>query len=252
MNLTAIIVDDEVQARSALKYEIRANLPNIDIVGEAGDVKNAIDEIKKLRPNIVFLDIQLTDGLGFEVIEAIKDVPIKLIFTTAYSQYALKAIKFSAIDYLLKPISASDLKSAVQRVYDNTPEDTVASLRAYIHNAVSDSAKKKVAIYTSEGVSLVQIYDIVYCSSEGNYTKFYFRDNTTLLTAKTLKEYEELLTSTGFIRIHLSYLINIDHVISYNNREGGSVTLTGDIKVPVAQRKRSSFLKVLGAYNERT
>lgn len=247
--LNAVIIDDESQARSALKYEIREHCPQVNLVGEAYDVKSGIDIIKQKHPDVIFLDIRLTDGLGFDILKEIKNESIKIIFTTAHSQYALKAIKFSALDYLLKPVSASELKSAIEKISSSNFDD-LTSFEAYLHNLTADAKNKKIAISTSSGIHLIALQEIIYCQSEGNYTKIVFKDGKNMVSAKTLKGYEELLSPYGFVRIHLSYLINIEHLISYNSRDNGSVTLLGNHTFPVAQRKKTFLLQILNSYNK--
>ncbi|MCB0696561.1 MAG: response regulator transcription factor [Chitinophagaceae bacterium] len=247
----AIIVDDETQARSVLREELLQNCPSIKVIAETDTVGNAVKEIKRSNPDLIFLDIQLTDGLGFNILEQIGDSNAKVIFTTAYSQYALKAIKFSALDYLLKPIDGQELKQAVDKLVNMQDDEYQKSLKNYINNKGLEGRKKRIALHTSKGVTLCPLEDIIYCEAEGNYTRVVFANGKTpLLMSKTLKDFEDMLSHFGFERIHTSFLINIDHLRLYINRDGGSVQMSDGCEIPVARRKRAALLKLLEDFNK--
>ncbi len=247
--LDVVLIDDETQARNALKYELREHFPDIKVLGEASSVQTGIELLKKVGPDIIFLDIRLTDGLGFDILKVLEHSNAKVIFTTAYSQYALQAIKFSALDYLLKPIGGEDLKAAIDKAQSSNA-DNRRSFEAYLNNANVEVSKKKIAINTSDGIQLIALRQIVYCQSNGNYTKIHFINNKHLISAKTLKSYDDLLSTSGFVRIHLSYLINLEHLTSYSNKDGGYVVLTDNQRLPVAQRKKAMLLQILNGYTK--
>lgn len=247
--LKAIIVDDEVQARSVLKQETKNNCPDVMIVAEAGNVADAIDAIELYRPDLLFLDIQLTDGMGFDILEHVGNKNMKVIFTTAYSQYALKAIKFSALDYLLKPIDGEELKTAVDKIKLVKDDEYKTNFDNFIANNALAGNKKKIALHTSKGIMLTAIEDIILCQSESNYTRIIFVSGPPLVISKTLKDFDDMLSNNGFERIHASYLINMQHMTQYNNRDGGSVTMVNNMEIPVARRKKASLLKMLDELN---
>lgn len=243
--MRTIIIEDEAQAISALKSELKYHCPQIEIVGEAKSVKEAIEIIKELQPELVFLDIQLSDGLGFDILTAYKEHTFKIIFTTAYSQYAIKAIKFSALDYLLKPIDSEELKEAVMKAEGHSKENDLAKFETLISNFKSKSDRKKIALQTSEGISVYEIDTILRCSAESNYTCVYFMNGKKSLFSKTLKEFEELLENSGFERIHHSHIINLNHLVNFINKDGGYVVMSDKSTLPVSQRKKSNLINAL-------
>lgn len=246
--MKTLIIEDEEQAISALKAEIQYHCPELDIIGIAQSVKDGIEKIKALEPALVFLDIQLSDGLGFEILEALQTQRFNVIFTTAYSQYAIKAIKFSALDYLLKPIDGNELKESVQKLQTRNLEDQKQKMETFLQNQLH-FAKKKIALPTSDGISIFELDSIIRCSSEGNYTCVYFTNGKKMLFAKTLKEFEELLGQSGFERVHHSHIVNLNHLTSYTNRDGGYVILSDKSTVPVSQRKKAQLLAILNNFN---
>lgn len=246
--MKTLIIEDEEQAISALKAEIQYHCPHIDVVGVAQSVKEGIEKITALEPELVFLDIQLSDGLGFEILESLQNQRFKVIFTTAYSQYAIKAIKFSALDYLLKPIDGTELRDAVKKLQTMSAEHQLQKIETFVQNRLQP-AKKKIALPTADGISIFELASIIRCSSEGNYTCIYFTSGKKMLLAKTLKEFEELLGQSGFERIHHSHIINLEHLSSYTNRDGGYVILSDKSTVPVSQRKKAQLLAILNNFN---
>ena len=247
--MKTIIIDDENHARIALKQEIEFNCPQLQIVAEANNVKTGIEVIHTHQPDLVFLDIQLTDGLGFDILDQVKHLKFKVIFTTAYSEYALKAIKFSALDYLLKPIDGEELREAIQRLKQSTQESFDLQIQNFFKNQQLQNPHKRIAFNTAEGIHLYELQNIIRCTSEGNYTHFYFSNGKKLLIAKTLKEAEELLCSYNFERIHKSHIINLDHMVSYFNKDNGYVVMSDKSEITVSQRKKPKLLALLNSFN---
>lgn len=247
--LKAIIIDDESRARSALKQEITLNCPDVQIIGEADSIAASVTLLDKLEPDIIFLDIQLSDGLGFTVLDQIDGNDYAIIFTTAYSEYALKAFKTSAVDYLLKPIDSEELVNAVNKVKhmqeDKKQQQAAGSARRDL-NALQ---QKKIILHTTEGLHVIPIGDIIRCNSYGNYSFVFLKDGSKILLAKILKDIEESLQQYGFERVHHSHLINLNHVKSFRNKEGGMVVMTDMSEVPVSMRKKSAFLEQLEKLN---
>jgi len=244
--MNALIIEDEPQAVSALKQELSLHCPEITILETAQNVSEGILLIKKYQPDLIFLDIQLSDGLGFDILQEFDNIRFKIIFTTAYSQYALKAIKFSALDYLLKPIDATELKKAVAKATKQSQSKLNKKIELFLHNQKSNN--KRIALQTSDGVFIHEVNTIIRCNSEGNYTHIHFTDGSKLLIAKTMKEFDELLSPYNFERIHHSHLINMNHLNSYVNKDGGYIVMSDKKTLPVAQRKKSEFLKKLGSF----
>ena len=198
---------------------------------------------------MLFLDIQLTDGSGFDLLQNIDYTDLNIIFTTAYSEYALRAIKFSPLDYLLKPIDAEELKTAVEKTSQGKPSEVQAQIRHFMQQMNASATPPRIALATADGIHLHYVKNIVRCASDGNYATVYFEDKSKLLVAKTLKDLELLLATYTFERIHKSHLINIDHLRRYVNRFSGEVEMSDGSVLPVAQRKKSSLLEMLGKVN---
>ncbi len=243
--MKTILIEDEEQSISALLADLKKHCPEITVVGTAGSVSEGIELIQKVNPDLVFLDVQLSDGLGFDILEAYNNNDFKVIFTTAYSQYAIKAIKFSALDYLLKPINKDELKQAVQKALHTSKEDNQSKMESFIKNQNLLNPNKRIALQTSQGVFLHELQTIIRCHSEGNYTIIHFTNDKRLLIAKPLKEFEELLSIYGFERIHHSHIINLNHLGSYLNKDGGYVVLSDNTTLPVSSRKKAQLLKKL-------
>lgn len=244
--MRALIIEDEEQAISALKSELKTHCREVQIIGEAKSIKEAIQKIKTLEPELIFLDIQLSDGLGFEVLNLFKENNFKVIFTTAYSQYAIKAIKFSALDYLLKPIDSDELIAAVNKAMKSSKETEGIKIENFIQNQTEIPTRKKIALNSSEGITIYELETIIKCSAESNYTCLYFTNGKKTLVSKTLKDFEDLLCTSGFERIHHSHIINLNHLVSFVNKDGGYVILSDKTTLPVSQRKKSNLIGALG------
>ncbi|MCU0348019.1 MAG: LytTR family DNA-binding domain-containing protein [Saprospiraceae bacterium] len=243
----AILIDDEPNARATLRQEIDLHCPEIRIIGEAGSVAEGVALLQK-QPTIdlLFLDIQLTDGAGFEILEQVDYQLFKTIFITAYSDYALKAIKFQPLDYLLKPIDAEDLRDAVDKAIQTQQASFNQQMRQFMQQYKSAALlPERIALATADGIHLYPVRSIVRMAAEGNYTSVFFENGKKLLLAKTLKEMEESVTLHRFERIHKSHLVNLEHIQSYVNRFGGEVVMSDGTELPVAQRKKGYLLQLL-------
>lgn len=245
MKLRTIIVDDEAFARTSLLEDIHLHCPNLEVIGEAGSLREAIPLIERLQPQLVFLDIQLGDGTGFDVLEQLQTPRgCSFIFTTAYDQYAIKAFRYAATDYLLKPIPAHELKSAVGKVAagQGTQQDT---LQLLLQSLQRQAKPDRIAIPTAEGIHVFTVHDIVRCQAESNYSRIFLCTGEKLMAAKTLKDLEELLGDFDFERVHSSHLINLRHLKKYLTRDGGILVLSDETEVPVSQRKKAQLLDVI-------
>jgi two-component system LytT family response regulator len=193
----------------------------------------------------VLLDIKMDDGTGFDLLKQIEPVDFKVIFVTAYDQYAIHAIKFSALDYLLKPVDPDDLIQAVEKAEKLLVQELNQQLGVLADNMqTQDRLKKKIILKTFDNIHLVKVSDIVYCESDDNYTRFHL-ENKSILVSTTLKEYEEMLGEYGFFRAHRSYLVNLGHIETFEKADGGAIILTNDKKVPVSSRKKEQLLDLL-------
>lgn len=248
--INAIIIDDEPAARASLALEIKLHCPQIRIIAEASSVAEGVEAVgSHPQASLLFLDIQMTDGSGFDLLQQINFESLKIIFTTAYSEYALRAIKFAPLDYLLKPIDAQELQAAVEKATRGKQTELQEQIRLFMQQMGGNPAPARIALSTADGIHLHYIKNIVRCASDGNYATVYFDDQRKLLVAKTLKDLEVLLAPYSFERIHKSHLINLDHLRRYYNRFSGEVEMSDGAVLPVAQRKKTQLLELLGKVN---
>jgi two-component system, LytTR family, response regulator len=245
--IRTIIIDDEKTSRDTLVGLLRRYCKNVEVVAEAEGYLSGIETIRKFKPDVIFLDIQMPDGSGFKMLEDIGDIDFEVIFSTAFDQYAIKAIKYSALDYLLKPINPEDLINSIEKLEakmlkgkDNT---NVKFLLDTIKSPNLDT--KKIVLSTAEGMHIVDIDNIIRCESEDYYTKFFLKDGKKIMVSRTLKENEELLSEFNFIRPHKSHLINLKYVKSFLRMDGGSIVMTDGSNVPVSRRKREQILDII-------
>lgn len=245
--LRAIIVEDEMRSRQTLVGLLKLYCENVEIVAEADSVQSGISSIKEHKPDIVFLDIQMPDGSGFKLLESLDHSNFEIIFTTAYDQFAIKAIKYSALDYLLKPIYPDDLIVAVKKVEKiREKRKSNPNLDVLIENFKKpDNEPPKIVLSTSEKMNIVKIEDILRCESDNYYTMYYFTNGKKLLVSKTLKENEELLSEFDFIRPHKSHLVNVKYIKSYLKTGGGFIIMTDDSKIPVSRRKKEKIIEII-------
>lgn len=245
--MKTLIIEDEELAILALKQDIKLYCQDLEIVGYASTIKEGIKKIKEKQPDLIFLDIQLSDGLSFEILKEFQNHNFKIIFTTAYSKYAIKAIKFGAFDYLLKPFNSKQLRDVVNRVQKTTLKEEQLKLETLLNN--QNTERKKIALQTTEGISVFELKNILKCSADGSYTSVHFTNKKKLLFSKPLKEFEELLSHSGFIRIHHSHIINLNHVISFVNKDGGYIVMSDNSTLPVSHRKRKQLVEALKNFN---
>ena len=244
MKITAAIVDDVAQAGATLKEDLANYCPDVEIIGEADGVVTGSKLLKSINPDIVFLDIQLQDGSGFDILEIVSDLTAKVIFTTASDAFAIKAFKFSAVDYLLKPVDPDELIEAVKKASENSvPADKNYDL--LLDTVKEKSLPQRMALHTLEKIHVTEIADIVRCESNGNYTTFFFKNGQKLLVTKTLKEFDQMLSEHNFARVHQSHLINTHLIKEYVKVDGGYLVMHDGSRVPVSLRKKSTVMKLL-------
>lgn len=244
--LTAIIIDDEQKGRLALREKLYQYCPEVYIAGEAEDGIDGLKLIKELKPEIVFLDIEMPRMDGFQMLHQVTDKDFHLIFTTAYDQYAIKAIKFAAFDYLLKPVDIEELRSAIERVKEQVQEPTAKKLEVLQQNLQTKHFLDKIAIPTLEGLLFFNTTDIVHLEAQSNYTIIYFANHPKLIASRTLKDFEELLPGHIFFRTHHSHIINLNYIKRYIKGDGGQIEMQNGNCVTVARRKKEEFLQKFG------
>lgn len=240
--MKAVIIDDLEDARLNLRADLEDYCPEMEILGEADGVVSGVKLIKELNPEIVFLDIQMNDGSGFDLLEIVEG-SFQVIFTTASDAHAIQAFRFAAVDYLMKPIDPDDLKEAVDRA--KTKLDQSDSLDLLKEKISSDKPFRKLALHTLDKIHIKDINSIVRCESSVNYTTFFFSDETKLLVTKTLKEYDKMLSDHGFYRVHQSHLINGEFVKEYVKSDGGYLVMKDGSTVPVSTRKKSVIMEMI-------
>lgn len=244
--ITAIIVDDELKGRIALRQKLKNYCPDVELVGEAADGQEGLQLIEELQPQVVFLDIEMPLLNGFDMLQKLERKQFHLIFTTAYDRYAIKAIRFAAFDYLLKPVDIEELRNAIEKIkQEKLHYNTSERLQVLEHNLLHKYALNKIAISTKEGMHLYNINDIVHIEAQSNYTLFSFISGPKLTVSKTLKEFEELLPNDLFFRPHHSHLINLHYVKRYIKGDGGRIEMQNGEYVDVSRKKKEDFLKLI-------
>ncbi len=240
--MRAIIIDDEQLTRELIKEILTSEFLGIEIVGEADNYQSAIDLIETTSPELMLLDINLGNRTIFEVLEQVPNIDARLIFITAYSDYAVKAIKFSAFDYILKPIIPSELIKAVNKAVQLNKEEQDEQLSLLSKNI---SNPEKIVLKTSDKMYIVNLKDIVYCEADNNYTIFHLKDGKDLILSKSLKIYEELLSDNSFFRVHQSYLVNLNAIVTFEKHDGGYLVMSNKQSVPVSTTKKKKLLNHL-------
>lgn len=246
--LTAILIDDESNSRNALLQKLKSYCPDISIVAECENGEEGIIAIEKFEPDIVFLDVEMPLMNGFVMLAQLKQRNFELIFTTAYDQYAIQAIRFSALDYLVKPIEIDALEEAVERARQRKhPDFPNQRIETLLHNLLNErNQNHRIAIPSQEGLQFVEMADIIYLEAESNYCSIHLQLSGRILVSKTLKDFEEILPDSVFIRIHHSFIININHVHKYLRGEGGQVIMTNGKTLDISRRKKEEFMKAIG------
>jgi two-component system LytT family response regulator len=243
--IKALIIDDENRTRDLIAKMITSFDLGIEAIPVGENVQSGIKAIEEIHPDIVFLDIQMPDGTGFDVLKSVKNKNFEVIFITAHEEFAIKAIKFSALDYLLKPIDPSELKSAVEKAVKAINDKKEESQFEALQYNIQPNQKRRLVLKTQESVYVVELDEIIRCEADRNYTSFFLAGGKKILVSKTLKEYETLLTGHNFLRVQQSHLINLDYVDRYDKGNGGSVVMKDGSEVPLSPAKREIFFKIL-------
>lgn len=249
MSIKALLVDDEQPNIDNLKILLTKHCPQVKIVATAMNIQAALEAIAEYQPKVIFLDVEMPGHNGFEILEAIGEHrDFEVIFVTAFHQYAIDAIRFSALDYLLKPIRIGELVKAVEKLSQKQAESQKQErMENMIANLKRDHQAKKIAITSTERIDFVQLSDIIYCQSDNNYTSIYLKGGKKIVASQTLKSYERLLRDFDFFRVHQSYLINVKYISSILRKEGGYVLMNNGESLPISRMKKETLMEILTA-----
>ncbi len=245
MSIPSFIVDDESHNIENLTHLLQTHCPNIEVVGSAISIKEALTGIHATKPDLLFLDIRLTNETGFDLLQQIVHSPIEVIFITAYDQYGVQAIKFAALDYLLKPVDSEELVKAVQKASETLSYKKQNEQLLFLVQELSADKTKKIALPTQEAIRYVEVAAIVRCEASNNYTYIFLQDGEKILIAKTLKEYADLLPPTEFLRTHQTHLVNRNYIKSWLKEDGGMLLLTNGTTIPVSRVNRERIRAAL-------
>lgn len=244
--LRAVIVDDTDEIRAKNTALIKEYCPTVSILAEASDVKSGIEVITRYMPDLVFLDVEMPDGTGFDLLQQLKPITFKVIFITGFQDFAIKAFRFSAIDYLLKPIDPADLIDAVKKAEETISKEFLDLKFGNLLGTIEQPQKpQKLILKTLDKLFSVKIQDIIYCESDKNYTTFHFVNTTKIIVSTTLKEYETLLVPFGFFRAHQSYLINMSYFDHFVKTDGGIIVMKNCANIPLATRRKEEFFSII-------
>lgn len=240
-----LIIDDEKRTREMIAKMVDSFELGIECFPIGENVQSGLQAIKEVQPDLVFLDIQMPDGTGFDLLNSIDDRNFEVIFITAFEEYALKAIKFSALDYVLKPIDSDELRAALTKAAGAIDKKVDSEQLETLNFNMQNTNRKKLVLKTHESVHVVDLENIIRCEADRNYTSFFLKDGKKILVSKTLKEYETLLSGNQFFRVQQSHLINLNYVDRFDKKNGGSVVMKDGSEVPLSPAKKDLFFKVL-------
>ncbi|MBO9701930.1 MAG: response regulator transcription factor [Sporocytophaga sp.] len=243
----AIIVDDELKSRESLKSLLTTFCEDIEVLATCKNVEEGLEAINRFKPEVVFLDIQMKGETSFDLLAQLSTIDFDIIFTTAHSEYAIKAIKFSALDYLLKPIDIDELQNAVSKIKSKKNDNALERIHLLLQNMKTGTPEKyNLAIPTQKGLIFIKVNEILYFQASGNYTEIFMTDGQKYITSRHLKEYDTYLSEQCFYRIHHSYLININFIKEYVRGDGGYVIMNDGTSLDVSKRKKDAFLERIG------
>jgi len=240
--MKAVIIDDEKDSRNILASYLKKYCPEVVVSGFGESVETGLTEIKNHQPDIIFLDIEMPYGNGFDLLDKIEDITFETVFVTAFNNYAIQALNQSAAYYLLKPIDIDELIKAVEKIRKERSEKNYIQHAKVLLENKKPGANQKIMLPTLEGFEIVDINTILYCEAADNFTKFYFDQNQSLLICRTLKYFEDVLSEHRFLRIHRSYLINPAFVVRYAKGKGGYVTMKNNQELEISPNKKKEFL----------
>lgn len=244
--IRAVIVDDEINNQELISNLLKSYAENVQVVGLASNVETAFKIINEQHPDLIFLDIQMPDGTGFDLLKKFDKINFKIIFVTAHQEFAIEAFKYSALDYLLKPLSPTNLLEAVKKAEESMGSDELNMKLKILLNNIAEPIKnkKKIVLKTMERIYSVDLDDIIRFESDGGYTKVYLTDGKRIMVSRTMKEFDDLLSDVGFLRVHNSHLVNMNYLFCFEKTEGHLV-MKDDSIVPVSNRKKDQLLELL-------
>lgn len=241
----ALIIDDEQRTRELIAKMIESFDLDIETYPVGENVQSGLAVIESVKPDIVFLDIQMPDGTGFDLLKQVKNKQFEVIFITAHEEFAIKAIKFSALDYILKPVDPEELRAAVERALEAMKEPKHEPQFEALQNNIQPNQKRRLVLKTQESVHVVDLEQIIRCEADRNYTSFFLTEGRKILVSRTLKDYETLLSGYSFLRVQQSHLINLNYVDRYDKGNGGAVVMKDGSEVPLSPAKRDIFFQIL-------
>lgn len=247
--LSTIIIDDQQNCIDDLSLLLKTNCPDISVISTAHSGKEGISTLKRLKPQLVFLDVEMQDMTGFEMLQQLNETNFQVIFTTAFDKYAIQAIRFNAIDYLLKPVRKNELIEAVERAAKAPSALTIQQIKNLKESSQNTQVpQNKIALTTGEGLEYVKLEEIIYCLAEGSYTTVFLSDKTQLLVSKSIGKLDEVIDGNGFYRTHNSSLINLSHVKKFVKTDGGYVVMSNGDTVTVARNRKEEFLELFSKF----
>lgn len=243
--LKAIIIEDEAMSRDILAGYLDRYCPDVKLVAQADSVQTGLEVIKKHQPDIVFLDVEMPKGNGFDLLEQLDDIKFETVFVTAFGNYAIKALNYSAAYYILKPVSIEELQSAVEKIKQHKLKNQLSvHTKVLLENIQANRSQNiKLVLPLQDGFEVVNIKDIIHCQANDNFTDFHFTDKSKKMICRTLKFYEELLSESGFMRVHKSHLINLDHIVKYTRGKGGQLTMADGSIIDVSPNKKDELME---------
>ncbi len=240
------IVDDEQKSREALVHILEKYCPNVQIIGVSSNIDDAFQNININTPDILFLDVEMPNGSGFDLLAKFDKIPFSVVFVTGFDKYAMQAIKFSCLDYILKPISIKDVMEIFEKI-DNLPIKKEQKIETLLNNFQANATRHKIGIPVGDGYEFLGIDDIIYLEAEGNYTNLFLNNNKKVLSTRTLGDYETIFENYPFVRIHRKHIINLNYLSKYYRGDGGYVLLYNNIQLDVSRRKKENLLNKINA-----
>ncbi len=247
--IKAILIDDERNSLEMLEWLLKTYCPEVHILAMCQSGEEGIQAIRQFSPQVVFMDIEMPKMNGFEMLEQIKDIRFEIVFTTAYDTFAVKAFRYAALNYLLKPIDADDLKATVNRLLDKNSSPSKEQMDLMFQSLVSRQAPvERIALSTIDGLVFVQTAKITYCKADSNYTQVMLDDGTSHLVARTLKDLDETLTGKDFFRVHNSFLVNINHIVKFVKGDGGYILMPDQTQITISRSRRDEFFQLFARF----
>jgi len=242
------IIEDEKPTRDAILEILKSNCQNLQVVGSCDNVTDAIKQIKESKPDLLLADINISGGTSFDVLSGLNEINFKVIFITAFGEYAIKAIKFAALDFIVKPVDPVELIEAIDKASKTIEqENTQVMLQSLLANLRSSEKKfEQIILKTAESIYLVNVREITHLNADGAYTTFFFHDGRKIMVSKVIKEYEEMLADCGFLRVHQSHIVNLGYIDRYEKNDGGYLVMKDDTIIPVSYRKKETLMTMLG------